>query len=669
MHARAYTLGRNVVFGFGEFAPDTGRGQRLLAHELTHVIQQGHAPVLPDKNPLSAGNPNGAAPTGVGGRIARQGAMVQRDDIFSHSGKEPPADPFAFLGAAPPDRLQFKDRFFIDHSLPTVCPRCHGETPTVPMPPRYVDHDATEPRLVSWATESDTELHNDNVARLIQLDPAAFDTIIDDYGVGLVMRITSTHEFVGSQKVRDEGAETIRRRWPDIRPVVRNNLVAWYQGELAAAIAMTPRWASLVLRPEQLRAVLASHEGGTVPLGRLNAIAKPGQRYGSFVIDDINSYSVYFHLPDRPLWRYEISRTDFIKHDPLITEVARQVAENTQWILYIIPFLLKAGAFALGFSGSIAVIIASIALDELAEEMQRDVEGKPARSPAEILGSAGTQFLIDRIFHGLLGGGGGEAARALEVAPRLVGKIEKMADRAVPLIREELAAAEKPLVKEALEHGTARKVTDDVLKAEGHVLEVTIESEGQRHIFRLNKDGKWCRFSATICDLNLGADVAAIAKSPKSITVGRLEDVRSVIEGVEREKSFLEAIYARMRQGGKVDVSLLNEEERKLLDALAEGGDAAKLTLPELRSMALSPDLARHIKAAEGMEKQLVEQLYREGRPLYVIMRAASPSSKSRSFVLRLAAGRDAATGLAARSGGQASISSGQSASWKSSTT
>ena len=41
IHARAYTTGQDIVFGQGEFAPQTDSGQRLLAHELTHVVQQG----------------------------------------------------------------------------------------------------------------------------------------------------------------------------------------------------------------------------------------------------------------------------------------------------------------------------------------------------------------------------------------------------------------------------------------------------------------------------------------------------------------------------------------------------------------------------------------------------------------------------------------------------
>lgn len=42
INARAYTSGQNVVFGHGQYQPETERGKRLLAHELTHVVQQNH---------------------------------------------------------------------------------------------------------------------------------------------------------------------------------------------------------------------------------------------------------------------------------------------------------------------------------------------------------------------------------------------------------------------------------------------------------------------------------------------------------------------------------------------------------------------------------------------------------------------------------------------------
>ena len=40
LNARAYTLGTHIVFGSGQFAVGTIAGRRLLAHELTHVVQQ-----------------------------------------------------------------------------------------------------------------------------------------------------------------------------------------------------------------------------------------------------------------------------------------------------------------------------------------------------------------------------------------------------------------------------------------------------------------------------------------------------------------------------------------------------------------------------------------------------------------------------------------------------
>jgi hypothetical protein len=40
VNARAYTVGSDIVFGEGRYAPGTSAGKQLLAHELTHVLQQ-----------------------------------------------------------------------------------------------------------------------------------------------------------------------------------------------------------------------------------------------------------------------------------------------------------------------------------------------------------------------------------------------------------------------------------------------------------------------------------------------------------------------------------------------------------------------------------------------------------------------------------------------------
>ena len=45
VNALAYTVGPRIVFGAGQYKPGAPSGQRLLAHELTHVVQQQGQPV------------------------------------------------------------------------------------------------------------------------------------------------------------------------------------------------------------------------------------------------------------------------------------------------------------------------------------------------------------------------------------------------------------------------------------------------------------------------------------------------------------------------------------------------------------------------------------------------------------------------------------------------
>src|SRR6202521_4673089 len=45
VQAHAYTVGSDVVFQSGKYAPESDSGKRMLAHELTHVVQQRSGPV------------------------------------------------------------------------------------------------------------------------------------------------------------------------------------------------------------------------------------------------------------------------------------------------------------------------------------------------------------------------------------------------------------------------------------------------------------------------------------------------------------------------------------------------------------------------------------------------------------------------------------------------
>ena len=60
VNAHAYTAGHNIVFAAGRFAPQTHEGRRLIAHELSHVVQQEgaqHLEILQRNGPGESKDP------------------------------------------------------------------------------------------------------------------------------------------------------------------------------------------------------------------------------------------------------------------------------------------------------------------------------------------------------------------------------------------------------------------------------------------------------------------------------------------------------------------------------------------------------------------------------------------------------------------------------------
>src|SRR5215813_14643616 len=49
LQAKAFTVGSDIIFGAGQFTPETPAGKHLLAHELVHVVQQGRHQYAPQQ--------------------------------------------------------------------------------------------------------------------------------------------------------------------------------------------------------------------------------------------------------------------------------------------------------------------------------------------------------------------------------------------------------------------------------------------------------------------------------------------------------------------------------------------------------------------------------------------------------------------------------------------
>lgn len=119
--AVAYTIGPDVVFAAGRYSPDTGSGRRLLAHELTHVVQQngssdvsggrgappirlGPADGPPEAEAAAAGNsdPERKHVRRDSTRIPGAGGLLQRTMVVTPAhvplppGVQGPPTPFTF---------------------------------------------------------------------------------------------------------------------------------------------------------------------------------------------------------------------------------------------------------------------------------------------------------------------------------------------------------------------------------------------------------------------------------------------------------------------------------------------------------------------------------------------------------------------------------------------
>ncbi len=64
MQSRAFTVGGDIFFARGQYQPQSSAGQRLLAHELTHTVQQG-------ASVRRQAATRGATPLGAAGRVQR----------------------------------------------------------------------------------------------------------------------------------------------------------------------------------------------------------------------------------------------------------------------------------------------------------------------------------------------------------------------------------------------------------------------------------------------------------------------------------------------------------------------------------------------------------------------------------------------------------------------
>lgn len=140
IRAQAYTVGNDVVFDRGRYAPDSTSGRRLLAHELTHVVQQQGAPAA---GPLTLDDPASPAEREAE-RLEGGPAVLPATSVGRSVQRRPPPDLLPPKDTGPPvNEVPLPPRCSIIWKGGKWSWKCEGlpkigSTPEIPLDPRDI---------------------------------------------------------------------------------------------------------------------------------------------------------------------------------------------------------------------------------------------------------------------------------------------------------------------------------------------------------------------------------------------------------------------------------------------------------------------------------------------------------------------------------------------------
>jgi hypothetical protein len=494
VNAFAYTVGHDIVFGEGQYAPHTPAGRRLLAHEITHTIQQsgGDNAANAVRTTASRASPGG-----------QTSAVIQRRE----------------MGSGLDDPLYSANRRWSS-----------GQGP---------DDRVTGQRLLNWAiARGSFVVRNDiTLMRMQERDGIEFKIVDEIYWLlisllrgegpydianvyfpeagpsyeGLIGDPTPLDKFEGSQNAREMAVLELTDHWGPIAYFLTRALETRYRDSYLEAAGRTPEGMSLEDDPKVISRIRHNpyDHTQTINQGLGNVTFRVGQRYGPFYIADIyktlgsgstSGGTTWVYRDGHPLWYYSAS-VDRLDRLAVIGEVARGTAEAAKLAAMLLPLAIKLAGFVLTFSPNPFLMIAGVVLEEFGEEGLRDLNGE-GRQFKDVAGEAAREILLNLVFAKLMGGGG-EGAEASEAAGALERVAEKAAIKIRASVEKEIVRTEGPEVAKAVEAGEAHGVTDTQLIDEGFEYEVEIKHEGGAHTYRRTKSGEWCRWSSRrLCGLD-----------------------------------------------------------------------------------------------------------------------------------------------------------------------
>ena len=367
--AKAFTVGQHIAFGANQYAPDSAHGQHLLAHELTHTIQQSAAPMAAKLNRKPDPPAKPATPLSPFGFPKSDTPQL----LFSKGFHANPID-LSKPGALAGERIVSKGNI-VEWAAQRIMSGI-----TLRGGPREKDRLANHIRRGEvidlhslWWSKSHAALSLIAPSGFVdvpgaeKLPPGPSVTYI--YGEG--------NPFTGSEDARRWWAKFLFANWSLVDARLDEMATDFYVEKIRAALhsKQIPLGASLVKKAARVVQIEDKPDRETVMLGRWGATAAVGFQWMGKRMKSISMLGIVFEVTGHEGIYFEMSKDAFRKTDPFLGKVVSDVARNTKGIVIV-------GQFIKGFLNALASPVV-IVLDTAAKVLDMASMGISALGKAK----------------------------------------------------------------------------------------------------------------------------------------------------------------------------------------------------------------------------------------------------------------------------------------------
>ena len=328
MGAAAYTVGNDIVFASGRLVPESQEGRRLIAHELTHVVQQSR---------------------GMVATLQRQPDRYQMSDPSRSPMKPMGFHGMGLSGEGPADRLFFyQDR-----------PRRGGQAGDlhdVAVTQGFMAADdpgpvVTSANILDWVLEKtwSDAAGQGRPTRIFNLllwhEDATLNKVWDGNFNQKLKDIQSSWEFVGSDAARSRWADFVNSQRTNVIDLLNARANYRLVEEIKATLlsAPIPAGAALVTDPAEIERIHDHREEGTFKIycgfGSL-CDQHVDFTWGGKRIQSISRQGeVAFEVVGREGIYFDISSYDFAEDQPFLTKASEQIVANATALKWVGGFV------------------------------------------------------------------------------------------------------------------------------------------------------------------------------------------------------------------------------------------------------------------------------------------------------------------------------------------